>query len=488
MADEAVSYRTVAVGVDIVDSPLHTPDGGLLEAQNVQVIRKQGVGGIGSRPALKPFNTAALGGSVLAMTAVPLPSAVDSATLPTILIFTPTGLLRSTDGTTFSPLTLSVAPSRPPALWPFAIERAVVVTLADSTTRVVYAGTPSGGVTPIGVYNPGTDSATSPFSVTGDVTNLRSFGGKVYIGVATNGFEATSWDGLTPSTPLIAGEVVQYNPNTGSHVTMGQSFSQNDPTDIGAYTLGGLLAGFPQDQGLGLVPLGLTDDGTLLYAAVGAYAKQGKQPTKGGWTYNVLSLDPSAPAWALAGFAVLSEVIDANPPANFCFIGPPMSLSTAFTNVLVGSYSSWDRASVGNAADPALRDANSGNTFTDGGAVPAGGQGWFGPFHLFGSTLLVARAYLNSDGSAAAVTVYRLTTPGDVSTTVVDKDILGTFGGSVVPGQPYEFSGDLYWPMLGTVGNEAHGYLLKRTAAGAWSKVLSDVDYAGMAVSASLPA
>lgn len=51
-------------GVQLTGSPIHTPDGGLLMAQNVEFIREQGMGGIGSRRALTPLNATALAGSV----------------------------------------------------------------------------------------------------------------------------------------------------------------------------------------------------------------------------------------------------------------------------------------------------------------------------------------------------------------------------------------------------------------------------------------
>lgn len=72
MATDRPNYRLGEKGVNLVASPLHTPEGGLLSAQNVEFIRDQGIGGIGSRGGLAPLNTTALAGAVMAVANIPL--------------------------------------------------------------------------------------------------------------------------------------------------------------------------------------------------------------------------------------------------------------------------------------------------------------------------------------------------------------------------------------------------------------------------------
>ncbi len=77
MAHDRPNYRLGEKGVNLVASPVHTPEGGLLKAENVEFIRDFGIGGIGSRGGLAPINNTALAGAVLAVANIPL-------TLPTV--------------------------------------------------------------------------------------------------------------------------------------------------------------------------------------------------------------------------------------------------------------------------------------------------------------------------------------------------------------------------------------------------------------------
>lgn len=72
MATDDINYRLGEKGVNIVASPIHTPEGGLLSAQNVEFVRLKGIGGIGSRGGLAPLNSTALAGAVMALSNIPL--------------------------------------------------------------------------------------------------------------------------------------------------------------------------------------------------------------------------------------------------------------------------------------------------------------------------------------------------------------------------------------------------------------------------------
>lgn len=63
-------------GVNVVDSPLHCRDGELRVGQNVERSRNAGIGGLRKRKGIGLFTPSGLGGSILAIIAVPLPNPV----------------------------------------------------------------------------------------------------------------------------------------------------------------------------------------------------------------------------------------------------------------------------------------------------------------------------------------------------------------------------------------------------------------------------
>lgn len=106
MATELPDYLVGQKGVNLVQSPLHTPESGLLVGENVEFIRDFGLGGIGSRRPLAVLNaTTAFAGPVLAMANVPLPSPFDGTANAGLYVSTEAsnvGWLRTEDGVTFT--------------------------------------------------------------------------------------------------------------------------------------------------------------------------------------------------------------------------------------------------------------------------------------------------------------------------------------------------------------------------------------------------
>jgi len=72
VADEQPEYLLGDRGVNIVASPLHTPEHGLLVAKNVEFKRVMGIGGIGTRDGIRFLNEDVLAGPVMALVDVPL--------------------------------------------------------------------------------------------------------------------------------------------------------------------------------------------------------------------------------------------------------------------------------------------------------------------------------------------------------------------------------------------------------------------------------
>lgn len=106
MANDFPAYMVGSQGVNLTATPIHAPEGGLLSAQNVEYVRVQGLGGIGSRGGLAKLpGMTALGAQILALHNLPFsfPGASD---LMVGLNASETNAFQfSTDGTTFSALT-----------------------------------------------------------------------------------------------------------------------------------------------------------------------------------------------------------------------------------------------------------------------------------------------------------------------------------------------------------------------------------------------
>jgi hypothetical protein len=103
------------LGVDLVRSPLHIPDGAFTQLQNAEFPTDQGEGGLKKRGAMLRLNSSALAGSVMAFGNIPIDSpALGQGLVPAILVFrTVSGVpswLASTDGTTFSVVSAMTCP------------------------------------------------------------------------------------------------------------------------------------------------------------------------------------------------------------------------------------------------------------------------------------------------------------------------------------------------------------------------------------------
>ena len=486
MGDTIPQVTLGAVGVDLVDSPIQTPDGGLLAAQNVEIVRTLGVGGVGSRGSLTPLNSVTLAGPVLATIAVPLASALDGATIDAFFAATPGGFLYSTDGgVTWIFISLTLEPGGPS--FPGLTQLMDVVALAPSGAPVVvYAGAPAGGATPIGVYNPATQTQSNPFSVAGAVTAVHAASdGNVYIASVTsaNGFDIGDLSTLTPAT----GQVVQYNPNTGTHVLMGNAFGDGTGGTFDA-----------SEMGWGSAPSALADDGTNLHVWLGLIGVDDTTLPPDKFTQSIASdafLPLASPTtWSLGTFlwgggegVPGTGVAGATPgeyfywPAQTDFLATMIGTGTNPTPVDLAA------ATVQDSQEQFALGIDDTETLvvqplsTNG--APPGGSSFIGPFVVFSGNLYVAVCVRTSAPSTTVLAIYQLVVSNSAT---LDEDVFGTYGGNVVPGRPYVSSGILYWPMVDPTG-AANSYVLARTALGVWSQSAVGLSLLGPAVGATIP-
>lgn len=109
MAD-VPEYTLAEAGVSLTQSPVHTPEGGVLSAQNVEKIRVQGLGGLGSRGGLAAISSmTALGAAVVALANLPFTIAQNAIMMIALNTAELVNSWKTTvDGVTFLNLTPSV--------------------------------------------------------------------------------------------------------------------------------------------------------------------------------------------------------------------------------------------------------------------------------------------------------------------------------------------------------------------------------------------
>lgn len=441
MADELPDYLIGDKGVQLVGTPLHTPDSGLLRAENVEFTRESGIGGIGSRRALYPLNGTALGGRVLHLGHLPFPF----PTAPVMMVALNAGetnaWLSTLDGTTFTELpttTLKRAPN------PFEYVANISANLnpgnifiqqraasfrrrfyhASDDYTIWYSGiiaTPSRP--PLAHYDGDIglelfrmpDNPTSPAgSYTTGIVGLWVFNGFIYIAVFDPG-------GVAPN---LKGRVLRFDPEDGTLVRMGNRFGQ----DTGENTKG--------------IPWALTRFAGKLF--VGTMGISGN-PAGGVYTLienvdDVWTLDHAFAAdegyvmdmLVYKGALYLATSCDATGNAKIYKRTPTGTYSTSFTG-----------------PDVALA--------YNGGLIEFDGNLYCCYFCDGANNLLIKKF----DGAS-------WTTDLDVTTTY-------TLATPFAPGQPLVFGGALYWPFYdATLATAKTAFLLKRTAAGVWSRPLTN--------------
>lgn len=435
MGRELTDYLIGSRGVQLVPSPIHTPDGGILVGQNVEFIRDQGIGGIGTRGGIARLSTSALAGSVQQLSNVPLafPSEFD------LMVGLNTGETnawkKSVDGAAYVDLAAAL------------LERAAGI---DKSPSGVGAGAISSGQRCASYkgqfYYPGDDyvlgglnPTAPPFMVFNGTLSYQQFrvptnptsalavpnwisdtwidNGVIYLGVYDPG----------GSAPNLKGRVLAYDPSDGTLSTIGNRFGQ----DAG-------------ENGKGF-PFCLTTWQGQLWAAT--YGNSGNNQ---GAVYRIQpGIDET---WTLDLTATLHN-------------GYYMSLCGYNGNL----FAATDADSSGTAI---VQKRTSTGAWTTSLTAPAANNNYFAGLIVF-NNLLFCCYYKSSSG---VVLIKKF----DGTTWTTDLDVAGTYAAKA-PGLPFLFRGALYWPFLGgeTSATSTAGFLLKRDTAGVWTRPLNAVGVRG---------
>lgn len=431
MASQTVDYLIGERGVQIVPSPLHTPDGGLLVAQNVEFIRDQGIGGIGTRGGLARLNGSALAGSVIALSNVPLaypgefdlmvglnagetntwdksPDGAVYTGLPSSTLLRPAGVDKSPSAAGGGGISLGQRAASYRGAFYYAGDNYVV-----DTTQPPFVN--FNGTTSFEQFRvPTNPTSSGPCKWIADTWIAN---GVIYLAVFDPG-------GVAPSHK---GRVLAYDPSNGTLLLVGNRFGNG---------AGENTAGFP---------FCLTTYLGRLWA--GTYGISGNNQGK------VYSLLPGVDeTWQLDLTATLHN-------------GYFMSLCAYNGNL----YAATDADSSGTAI---IQQRTPLGVWSTSLSAPAAASNYFAGLTVFNS-LLFAAYYKTATG---VVLIKKF----DGSSWTTDLDVAGTYA-AAVPGIPFQFRGALYWPFIGSETNATSttGFVLKRTTGGVWSRPLNAVGIRG---------
>lgn len=432
MARDLSDYLIGERGVQITPSPIHTPDGGLLRAENVEFIRDQGLGGLGTRDGLTVLaGMGALAGAVQQMISVPLAYPGEFDLMLGLNTGEASAWKKSVDGTTYANLSTAVL-GRPAGI--------------DKSPSTLGAGAISSGQRCASYkgqfYYPGdsyvVDTTAPPFLVFNGTTAYEQF--RVPTNPTSSGVPRWIADTFIsngiiylavydPSgvAPDHKGRVLAYDPSAGSLVELGNRFGQ----DAG-------------ENGKGF-PFCLTSYLGKIW--VGTYGISGNNQGK------VYAIQPGVDeTWTLDLTATLHN-------------GYFMSLCPYKGKL----YAATDADSSGTAIVQARTSAGVWSTSL---TAPAANNNYFTGLIEFNNLLFCC--YYKSSSGVVLIKVF------DGTTWSTDLDVAGTYAAKA-PGLPFIFLGNLYWPFLGgeTSAGSTAGFLLKRTTGAVWSRPLNAIGVRG---------
>jgi hypothetical protein len=425
------------LGVDIVKSPLHIPDGAWQLAQNAEFCLQGGQGGVKARGGMAKINTIALAGTVQAAAVAPFgyPSTIK------LMVGLNTGETNawdeSPDGTSFSglsPSTLERAAGidKSPAVLGLGVLSAGQ-RCASFNNRFYYPGDnyvlyPTVGATapPYVVWtgsayselfrvpdNPTATAGSKPYWI----SESLQYNNLIYFGVYDPG-------GVAPDHK---GRVLQFDPVNGTLTQIGNRFGQGT---------GESTKGFPMCLATYLGQLW-----------VGTYGIAGNNQGR------VYRINPGFDeTWTVDLTATLHN-------------GYYMGLCQYNGKLYAGT----DADSSGTAI---VQQRTSTGTWSTSLSAPASNVSYFSGLIVYNG-LLFCCWYKSAAGSV-------LIKSFDGTTWSTDLDVAGTYAAKP-PGLPFVYRGNLYWPFLGseTSPSNTTGFLLKRTTAGSWSRQLNNVGIRG---------
>jgi hypothetical protein len=433
VSDDNPEYLVGDKGVQLTGTPLHTPDGGLLSAQNVEFIREFGLGGIGSRGGLARLNGVAGAGAIVHVQNLPFAYPNDLVLMVALNAGETNTWKKSTDGTTYTDLTsveleksvgtqkMSGATINPQLF--FIPQRS-----ASYKRRLYYAGDNyTFDVTaPVMVVFDGViafelfrlpPNPTQTGTVARWISEMMTANGLIYFCT----FEA---GGVAPDHK---GRVISFDPENGTLVLIGNRFGNGTGENTGG------------------MPYCLTAYLGSLWAGT-----MGVSGNPAGKVYRILPGVDSV--WTLDHAGAADD-------------GYYMSL-------LQFQGSLFAARSADTSGTPTIQKRTSAGVWTTSYPGTGVGQGYCGGLVEFDSLLFCAEY---QSGTRALIKKF------DGTTWTTDKDVGVDYAIlSKAPGQPFVFNGALYWPWFEDSSDvNLTNFLLKRTTGGVWTKAIATAGIRG---------
>lgn len=413
-------------GVNLVDSPLHLPDGAWRSLQNAEPSTDRSRGGLKKRGSLTRLNSVALAGSLKALANVPLPLNTQSFLYAALNgDEDPHSWKRSEDGSSWTNVdtsTLPIAvqdPNSTATTWDL-----IVCPTASFKRALYYPGDdyvrhPDASFTdpPLLVYTPDggayelvriPPNPTDPTGACIGIVAMAQYNGIIYLATADSG-------GVAPDHK---GRVLSFDPVTGVLAEIGNRFGDGT---------GENTKGFPCCFA--------SYQGRLF---VGTYGVSGNNQ---GRVYSILA--GSEDTWATDYTGALHN-------------GYIHTLAVYKGKLYAGT----DADSSGTAI---VLERSTSGTYSTSFTAPVGNQSRFTGLIVFNDCLYVG--WRNVD----TVLIKKF----DGSSWTTDLDVTATYAYGNV-GLPVIFKDELYWPIAPTdPSSGTDGFILKCTTGGVWSQVLT---------------
>lgn len=435
MAGKINVFNLGDLGVDLVKSPLHIPDGAWRSLQNAEFGNDQAEQGIKKRGALTRINSIALAGSVLSLSNVPIAFPGTQAMLVGLNDGETNAWLSTEDGADFTTEIAAATLQRASGITKLSSALATLVATnffmgqrpASYKNRYWYAGDNytawvSGGggsytAPPLIMYD-GTTAyelfrvPTNPTSPAGSypwlISDILVADGILYLAVLDPGGTA----------PDYKGRVLTFDPSDGSRGLVGERFGDDSgELDRGyphvlASHIGSLFAGTNGISGTA------GNMGSIFRIQPGVETQWTEEYQLSGARQGIMSM-------AIYGGAIYAST------------------------------------SAGVATNPLVVVRSAAGTWSTSYTSAISAVSYIGALIVFNGLLFGVE--FDAGNNVTNVIVY------DGSSWSTDYDVAGNHAADMVPGTPFVFQSKLFIPFMhGTSGSNTDGFLLSRNTSGTW--------------------